>query len=68
MSILYLKEHEVEKLASVQDVVAGQIAGRTSPSDITLFKSGGLALEDVAVGKLVYERARWEGIGRVLDL
>lgn len=47
----------------IGDVVCGRIRGRKKPKDITLFKSLGLALEDVAVGSLVYERARKEGIG-----
>ena len=46
-----------EDFIEFRDVVAGLKPGRTSASDITLFKSGGVALEDVAVGKLVYERA-----------
>ena len=57
-------EHFVE----LRDVVAGLKPGRTSPSDITLFKSGGIALEDVAIAKLVYERAIEQGIGRKLDV
>ena len=40
----------------LRDVVAGVRQGRSSPSDITLFKSLGLALEDVAIARLVYER------------
>lgn len=55
-----------EDFAELRDVVAGFKPGRTSPSDITLFKSGGIALEDVAIGRLVYERAVERGIGRNL--
>jgi ornithine cyclodeaminase/alanine dehydrogenase-like protein (mu-crystallin family) len=33
-----------------------------------LFKSLGIAIEDVAVGALVYERARDRGIGRTIPL
>jgi ornithine cyclodeaminase/alanine dehydrogenase-like protein (mu-crystallin family) len=57
-----------EDFVELRHVVAGQIPGRTAPSDITLFKSGGLAIEDVALGKLVYERALERGIGRRMDL
>lgn len=53
-----------EDFVELRDVVAGFKPGRTSPSDITLFKSGGIALEDVAIGKLVYERAVERGVGR----
>jgi alanine dehydrogenase len=56
-----------ENFVELRHVVAGLIPGRTAASDITLFKSGGLALEDVAVGKLVYERALDRGAGRKLE-
>ena len=57
-----------EDFVELKDVVAGFQPGRRNPSDITLFKSGGLALEDVAVGKLVYERAVERGVGRKLEV
>lgn len=53
-----------EQIHELGDVVAGRIPGRTHPEGITLFKSLGLALEDVAVGSFVYERARKGGIGK----
>ena len=56
-----------EDFVELRDVVAGLKPGRTNPSDITLFKSCGVALEDVAIGKLVYERAIERGIGRKLE-
>ena len=57
-----------EEFVELRDVVAGAKVGRSSPADITLFKSGGIALEDVAIGKIVYERALERQIGRILDL
>jgi ornithine cyclodeaminase/alanine dehydrogenase-like protein (mu-crystallin family) len=57
-----------EDFTELRHVVAGMIPGRMSPSDITLFKSGGVALEDVAIGKLVYERALDRRAGRTLDV
>jgi ornithine cyclodeaminase/alanine dehydrogenase-like protein (mu-crystallin family) len=56
-----------EDFVELRDVVAGFKPGRTVPSEITLFKSGGIALEDVAIGKLVYERAVQRGVGRKLE-
>lgn len=50
------------------EVVSGKVRGRRKPKDVTLFKSLGLALEDVAVGSLVYERARKEGIGTEIPI
>lgn len=52
-----------EDVHELADVVCGKVKGRKKAKDVTLFKSLGLALEDVAVGSLVYERAKKEGIG-----
>ena len=52
--------HQVHELAAL---VSGRVNGRTSARDITFFKSCGIALEDVAVGALGYERAREQKIG-----
>jgi len=57
-----------EDFVELRDVVGGLKPGRMTPSDITLFKSGGIAMEDVAIGKLVYERAVQRGIGRNLEM
>jgi alanine dehydrogenase len=56
-----------EDFVELRDVVAGFKPGRTDASDITLFKSGGIALEDVAIGKVVYERALERNVGRFMD-
>lgn len=48
------------------DVVTGRRPARHEPTDITLFKSVGVAFEDVAVAKVVYDRAREIGIGQAL--
>lgn len=45
-------------------VVSGRAAGRRSDDDITLFKSLGIAIEDLAVAAFVYERAKRDGAGR----
>jgi alanine dehydrogenase len=49
------------------DVVAGSAAGRSSPEDITVFDSGGTAIETVAAGKLLYDRAREAGLGTEIE-
>lgn len=48
-------------------VVAGHVKGRRSAGDITLFASQGLALQDMAAARLVYDRARERGVGREVD-
>lgn len=50
------------------ELVLGRIPGRTSPNEITLFKSLGLAIEDVASARLIYERAVAEGSGTWIEL
>jgi ornithine cyclodeaminase/alanine dehydrogenase-like protein (mu-crystallin family) len=44
--------------AELAEIVAGAKAGRTSPGEITIFDSTGVALEDVAAMARVYEAAR----------
>ena len=54
---------EVHELA---EVVGGEVAGRAQDHDIVLFKSLGIAAEDLAVAALVVERARELGLGTEL--
>ena len=49
------------------EVLIGARPGRGSPAEITLFKSLGLAIEDLAAARLVYERARQGGVGTWVD-
>lgn len=49
-------------------VVAGETPGRTAPDDITLFKSLGIALEDIAVAGHVYALAQEQGRGDEINL
>lgn len=44
-------------------IVSGKLPGRTSPNQITIFKSNGLAAEDIAVAGYVYEEALRRGLG-----
>ncbi|RMG53676.1 MAG: ornithine cyclodeaminase family protein [Acidobacteria bacterium] len=52
-----------EQVYELREVVVGRVPGRRRSEDITLFKSLGLALEDVAVGKVVYEKAIAQQVG-----
>ena len=56
---------DVHELA---DIVAGSTTGRQGDDDITLFESQGLAIEDVAAAKHVYETGREQGRGKTLDM
>jgi alanine dehydrogenase len=53
----------VKKLS---DVVAGKASGRTSDTEVTLFKSNGIASWDLAVAMQVYKKVQEKGLGRVL--
>jgi thiomorpholine-carboxylate dehydrogenase len=48
--------------------VAGTIPGRQSADQVTIFKSLGMAVEDVVAADLAYRRAVERGIGRELTL
>lgn len=52
----------------IGEVFAGKIVGRPDPAAITLFKSLGLAVEDVATAHWVTRAARAAGVGRTLEL
>ena len=49
-------------------VVAGMIPGRTSPGEITVFKSVGLAMQDAVTAARVYAAAQARGMGRPIAL
>lgn len=49
-------------------VVAGTAPGRTSPQEVTLFKSVGNAVQDVVVAKRAVDRATEQGAGTTIDL
>ena len=50
------------------ELVLGRVAGRTSDRDITVFKSLGMAVEDVVAADLVFRRASESGAGTELTL
>jgi alanine dehydrogenase len=53
--------------AELGEVVAGTVAGRTSDDEITLFDSGGTAIETVAAGHMLFERARSLDLGTEIE-
>ncbi len=52
--------------AEIGEVIAGAKSGRSSPDQITIFGSVGLAFQDLAAAWLVYEKARAGGQGRTI--
>jgi alanine dehydrogenase len=53
--------------AELGEIVAGKKPGRTSPEEIIIFDSTGMALQDVAAAAMVYEKAVQAGCGIALD-
>jgi ornithine cyclodeaminase/alanine dehydrogenase-like protein (mu-crystallin family) len=53
--------------AELGEVLIGAHPGRTSPEELTVFESLGLAIEDLAAAEYVVERARAAGRGTELD-
>jgi alanine dehydrogenase len=50
------------------EILAGHRPGRRSASELTLFKSVGVGVEDAAVARAVYERALERGAGRLVAI
>ncbi len=50
------------------ELIAGNVTGRQNPGQVTLFKSLGMAVEDVAAAGLAYTRASARGIGTPLAM
>jgi ornithine cyclodeaminase len=50
------------------EVVLGRVQGRASAADVTIFKSLGMAVEDVVAADLVLRRAVEAGAGTELTL
>jgi ornithine cyclodeaminase/alanine dehydrogenase-like protein (mu-crystallin family) len=57
-----------EGVVELHEIVAGNRPGRSSDQEITLFKSTGIALWDVAVAGYVYREARRQGRGEEVAL
>jgi ornithine cyclodeaminase len=53
--------------AEIGELLAGAHPGRSSDSELTLFKSLGLAVEDLAAAELAAARARERGIGTEIE-
>jgi len=57
-----------DEVLELADIVAGKFPGRSSPDQITLFKSNGIAIEDVAVAARVFELATHRQVGTRIPL
>jgi alanine dehydrogenase len=57
-----------EDIYELGEVVTGKVKGRNDSEEITLFKSLGIAIEDIAVAAHIYNLAKLKSIGRNLDI
>ncbi len=55
-------------IGELGEVILGKVVGRTSPEEITLFESLGLAIEDLAAANHIYHRAAETGQGTRVEL
>lgn len=55
-------------IGEIGELLVGSKSGRTSPTDITLFKSLGLAIEDVACADYLYKKALSQNVGTWVNL
>ena len=53
--------------AELGELVVGSASGRRGPEDVTVFKSVGLAIEDLAAAHHIYGRAREASAGKFLE-
>ena len=54
--------------AELGEIITGRKEGRSSDREITIFKSVGIAVEDIAIGAYVYKQALLKGLGTVVEL
>ena len=47
----------------IGEILTGSVPGRTDPEELTVFRSLGLAVEDLAAAEYVVRRAREQGVG-----
>lgn len=55
-----------QDIVELGDILTEKVPGRRGPADITLYKSLGIALEDIAFADLIWRRAVERGIGKAM--
>ena len=53
-----------ERVKELRHIVSGAMRGRTGDEEITLFKSLGIAIEDIATAAVVYRKAKEQKVGK----
>ncbi|RPI75611.1 MAG: hypothetical protein EHM45_14720 [Desulfobacteraceae bacterium] len=52
----------------MDEIVIGKKKGREKDTEITIYKSTGMAIQDVATAKKVYELAKEKGVGMEMEI
>ena len=69
--LLALKEQSIGATdihGEIGEILAGTKAGRSSPGEVTLYKSVGIAIQDVAAAQLVYRKALERNVGTHVEI
>ena len=69
--LLAIKEKAIDEnhiYGEIGEILAGVKAGRSNAGEITLYKSVGIAIQDVATANLVYRKALERGVGTSVEI
>jgi len=69
--ILPVKEGVIDEshfYGELGDVIIGKVESRINDEEITIFKSNGLAIQDVATAKLIYDKAMETNTGTKIEI
>ena len=68
LDLVHEKKIRKSDIKEIGNIVSGKIAGRKNDEEVIVYSVGGMPVEDVAWGKIVYENAVKKGIGTRLKL
>ncbi|WP_366924233.1 hypothetical protein MFMK1_001197 [Metallumcola ferriviriculae] len=54
--------------SEIGKITSGEMPGRESNEEITYFKSVGIAVQDIAVAKIIYENAKVKRLGQEIEI
>jgi ornithine cyclodeaminase/alanine dehydrogenase len=69
--LLAIRDHAISEdhiHGEIGEILAGSKQGRSSTGEITLYKSVGIAIQDVATASLVYRKALERGVGTPVEI
>ena len=69
--VIPLERGEIEQTSifgSLGDLLLGEVPGRANENDITLFKSAGVAVQDLSAVDYIFKKALKQGLGTAVEL